>query len=291
MKINCTINHGFSILPPMLSLKINKDLCTRCGECIRECPSWVLEFVEGVPSVIKEKESHCIECQHCFTVCKPGALSVFSLDPEQSTPLKGNFPDPEKMKVLLKGRRSVRRYKKEQVDPLLLKDILETVSSAPTAVNRRTILLHLIDNREVMDELLRLTYSGIKKAVKEGTLPEELKSYGSFLGAYEKTGFDIIYRGAPHVLFASAPKGNPSGKTDGIITLSYFEILAASHGLGTVWDGIATVALNKVVREAYDLLGIPEDHELVYVMPFGIPAVTFYRTVQRTGGAVHSVRL
>jgi nitroreductase/NAD-dependent dihydropyrimidine dehydrogenase PreA subunit len=275
----------------MLSLNINQELCTKCGECIRECPVRVLEFQGGVPSVIKEKEAQCIECQHCFTVCKPGALSIFSLDPAQSTPLEGNFPEPEKMKTLMSGRRSVRRYKKEAVDSTLLNNILETVRTAPTGVNRQTTLIHVIDDKEVMDELRRRTYEGIKKALENGTIPAALKAYEGFLGAYEKSGVDIIYRDAPHAIITSAPKSNPSGVTDGVIALSYFEMLASSHGLGTVWDGIAKVALMSVARDAYDLIGIPEDHDLVYVMPFGVPAVKFYRTVQRPGGEVHKVTL
>ncbi|MDC7222198.1 MAG: nitroreductase family protein [Spirochaetales bacterium] len=275
----------------MLELKIDQELCTKCGECIKDCPVLVLEFDGGVPSVKEGKGDQCIECQHCFTVCKPGALSIFSLDPARSTPLEGNLPEPEKMKTLLEGRRSVRRYKKEGVEPGLLKGILESVRNAPTGVNRRSTALHVIDDREVMDELRRLTYKGIGEALDSGTLPEELKSYAGFLGAYEKKGIDVIYRDAPHGLFTSAPKSNPSGVTDGVIALAYFEMLAVSHGLGVVWDGIAKVGLKTVAREAYDFLGIPEDHELVYVMPFGVPAVKYYRTVQRPGGTVHPVGL
>lgn len=61
---------------------------------------------------------------------------------------------------------------------------------------------------------------------------------GYVLDALE-TGRDNLFRGAPHLLIASSPKTAPSPEADCFIALTYFELLAASMGLGTVWSGLA----------------------------------------------------
>ena len=70
------------------------------------------------------------------------------------------------------------------------------------------------------------------------------------------------------------------------IALSYFELLVNSHGIGTVWNGIARAILTAVLPEFAVRLGIPEDHQIVCVMSFGKPAVKYHRTVQRPGGVI-----
>jgi len=273
----------------MLQFSVDKDLCIKCGECATDCPYQIIEMVEDFPVINEGKAVQCIECQHCFAICKPGALSIFGLTPKDSSPLKGNLPDPVKVETLLMGRRSVRRYKAEPVDAALLESIMETVRMAPTGVNRRTTLFTLVDDMDVMEKLRAKTYEALHRVVEAGDLPPGLEFFGGIAKAHEEYGTDILYRGAPHFLVTSAPKDGPSGMADGLIAMTYFEVLANSHGLGTVWDGLAKWALLTLVPDVGSLLGIPADHEVCYMMAFGKPAVKYHRTVQRPGGTVHKV--
>lgn len=272
----------------MLQFTVDTETCIKCGECAKDCPYGIIEMGEEFPAVNPEKKSQCIECQHCFAICKPGALSVFGLDPADSIPLKDNMPDPAKVVALMLGRRSTRRYKTEPVEPGLVEQILEVVRNAPTGVNRRTTLLTLVEDRKAMDALRTATYDGLRKVVEADALPEGLEFFAGISKAWEN-GIDILYRGAPHFLVASAPNDNPSATADCFIALAYFELLANSHGLGTVWDGLAKWALTTLVPDAGAMLDIPEDHTLGYMMAFGKPAVKYHRTVQRPGGAVRRI--
>ncbi|MEZ4484314.1 MAG: hypothetical protein R2864_06855 [Syntrophotaleaceae bacterium] len=47
-----------------------------------------------------DKEAICIGCQHCMTVCKPGAVSILGLDPAASMSLEGGRPDKQQMELL-----------------------------------------------------------------------------------------------------------------------------------------------------------------------------------------------
>lgn len=274
----------------MLQFKVDEESCVQCGECAADCPYMIIEMVDGYPAVNEEKAEQCIECQHCFAVCKPGALSIFGLDPSNSVPLKGNFPEASKVETLIMGRRSVRRYRDEPVDPDLIGRIMDVVRHAPTGVNRRTTLLTLVEDPAAMQELKVRTYEGLRAAVEAETLPPGMEFFGGILKAWDN-GVDILYRGAPHFLVASAPTDGPSGQADTLIALSYFELLANSHGLGTVWDGLAKWALLDLAPEAGAMLGIPDDYTVGYMMAFGKPAVRYHRTVQRPGGSIHRVRL
>lgn len=275
----------------MLQFTINEETCINCGECVTECPYGILLMDdEDLPAVDTKKEDQCIECQHCFAVCPTGALSIVGLEPEQSRPLKGNLPDPRMVETLMLGRRSTRRYKKEPVDPGLIDQIMDVVRNAPTGVNSRQTRFTLVEDPVVMDALRERTYEGVRAALDGGTVPPGLEFFGGIIGAWDK-GVDIIYRGAPHFLVVSAPKDGPSPMADCLIALSYFELLANAHGLGTVWDGLAKWALLAIAPEVSSMLSIPEGHEVGYMMAFGNPAVTFHRTVQRPGGTLKRVTL
>jgi len=105
----------------------------------------------------------------------------------------------------------------------------------------------------------------------------------------KENGSDVIFRGAPHLVIASTPKSTPCPDANPQIALFYFELMAQSMGLGTVWDGIFKRAL-LMLPGLSARLGIPEDHLIGYAMAFGKPAVQYHRTVERGPANVKTVR-
>ena len=270
----------------MLQFSVDMDKCIRCGECARDCFAEVIGLDgEGAPFVIPEREERCIECQHCLAVCPTGALSVFGLDPEAGRPLKDGMPDAERMETLIMGRRSVRHYRKEGADPTLIRHLLEVASHAPTAVNRRPVHFTVVDDPQAMDRLRETATAKALAHLHAGTIPPGLERIGDYLKQCSD-GRDVIFRGAPHLLVASAPEDALSPMADCHIAMSYFDLLASAHGLGTVWDGIARAIITGVVPELRGLLGIPEGHMVACAMAFGLPAVRYHRTVQRLGAVI-----
>jgi len=51
-----------------------KDACTRCGDCIRVCPTSILIAGAGAFPVVDFSRGECSFCGDCVTACKPGAL-------------------------------------------------------------------------------------------------------------------------------------------------------------------------------------------------------------------------
>ena len=273
----------------MLQFKVDTEKCIQCGECADDCFFGIIGM-EEYPVVLNGKEELCIGCQHCLAVCPTGAVSVFGKDPEESLPLMGGLPSPQQMETLIMGRRSTRRYKKEGVDPEIIHHLLHVTSHAPTAVNQRNTVLTVVDDAEAMDRFRREVTEASLKAVREGRIPAGLERIEEYIRRCED-GSDVIFRNAPHLLVASAPPDTMAPMADCHIAMSYFELLANSHGLGTVWNGIARAILSSVLPEYALRLGIPADHQIVCVMSFGRPAVKYHRTVQRPGGVIRRADL
>jgi len=274
----------------MLSFCINEQKCTKCGQCVVDCPARIIAMVDGgVPSITPEKEINCYKCQHCLAICPTAALSILGLQPEDSQPLAGNFPAPDQLETLMKGRRSVRRYHGENLEPALLQRLLDVAWHAPTGMNARNVLFTVLDDREKVSDLRQQVMAGLGLLVQENCLPEPMAFFANFVKVWEEKQADIIFRHAPHLLIASAPAGPATPVPDCLIALTYFELFAQSLGVGTVWNGLAKWALFDLVPGMRERLGIPPDHVVGYVMTFGMPAVHYARTVQHGAALVQRV--
>lgn len=273
-----------------LRFSVDEELCIGCGECVSDCPYGVIEMHGDFPRIAGGREGACIGCQHCLAVCGPGALSIHGLHPEDSLPLAGRLPAADQLATLMQGRRSVRRYTGMPVAADQIQFLLDTVACAPTGINNRQVLFTVIDDCQVMESLRRTTYSSLDAVIREGRLPAGMEFFQAMVEDALKNGRDNIFRGAPHLLIVSAPKDSPSPEADCHIALAYFELLAASMGLGTLWSGLAKWALVMIVPEILQRLGIPDNHQVGYMMVFGHPAVTYHRTVQRASTHVNRAK-
>jgi len=264
-----------------VQFQVEKDLCVGCGECVADCPFGLIEMKDDVPVLTKEKEASCVQCQHCLAVCSTGALSILGKNPADSIPLTGSEVAAPQLATLMKGRRSVRRYKKDRVSPEEIDFLLDSVGYAPTGVNSRQVLLTVIDNPEVMDGLRGKVYAALSEIVAKNGIPDGMDYLKGYVLDALETGRDNLFRGAPHLLIASSPKTAPSPEADCFIALTYFEILAASMGLGSVWSGLAKWTLTALTPDILAGLGVPKDHLVGYMLVFGRPDVVYHRTVQR----------
>ena len=272
-----------------LQLTVDAQLCIGCEECVMECPTKIIEMNEGHPIVAPENEENCIQCQHCLAVCPSGALSIYGLDPANSITIKENSIAAEKLGLLMKGRRSVRRYFDEAVSATKIDFLLKTTAYAPTGINNQQVHFTVIDDLEVMEALRRKVYTKMETVYNNDEFLSGAEIMKKFIAQALEDNTDTIFRGAPHFLIASSPKDGPCPDVDCHIALTYFELLAASMGLGTVWNGMAKWILTTYMPDTLKAMGIPESHAIGYMMSFGKPKVTYQRTVQRIGNAINRV--
>ena len=276
---------GCPMVTDDLEFRVDEARCNQCGLCASDCLARIISLERtGFPEVQPDQQSSCIDCQHCFALCPEGALSIRGLDPAASRPLgPGAFPSFEQMGLLVRGRRSVRQYRDENVDPALIRRLLEDLEYAPTGVNCRKLTFTVIQDKAVLAELRARVMSAFTLALEENRLPGPAGYLSAMIGLWRDQGRDVVFRGAPHLLVVSAPPDSPTPQQDVPLTLAYFELLAQSSGLGTLWLGLLRRAL-ELSPDLKGLLGLPADH-CYYAMLFGYPAVRYQRTVQRGRGA------
>jgi nitroreductase/NAD-dependent dihydropyrimidine dehydrogenase PreA subunit len=269
----------------MLTFSINETRCTRCGQCAQECPPHIIEQSgNNLPSIKPENEVKCMQCQHCLALCPTAALSILGRNPDDSQTIHPkDLPTLDSMITLVRGRRSIRHYRNENVDRALLKRLLDALANAPTGVNKRMLNFHVLDDKDVMELFRKQSMQAAAAAAAANAIPERYAYLARIAELYRDKGKDVIFRGAPHLLVISEAPDAPCPPQDVALALAYFELLAQSAEIGTVWCGLLKLLL-EALPETKRALGIPADHEY-YAMLFGYPSIQFARTVQRDDGA------
>ncbi len=266
----------------MLDFTIDVETCIGCGQCSTDCPAMIISMDTGLPTIAQDLEQFCIRCMHCVAICSEGSVSIVGYGPHEGMPLSSESqPKPEQLEMLIKGRRSMRKYQDKNVDSLVIEKLVEVASHAPSGHNDRQLLYTLVEDKGIVYDLREEAFAGLEKLVKEEKLPEGMEMFVDIIEAWKKSGTDILFRGAPHLLIVSAPDDNASPLHDSIIALTTFELYAQSCGVGTIWNGLATLTITELVPSLKKRLGIPEDHKIGYVMGFGYPAIQYERTISR----------
>lgn len=274
----------------MLNFTIDMETCIACGQCASDCPAMIISMSNNLPVIPEELEQYCIGCMHCVAICSEGSVSILGYGPGDGEKIdKKQLPAPEQMELLIKGRRSTRNYQDRNVDGALISKLVEVASHAPSGHNDRKLLFTLIDDKGVAYDLREKVYAELDQFIESGNLPEGMEMFRDIMAVWKAAEKDIVFRGAPHMLVVSASEDSASPLHDAIIALTTFEMFAASNGIGTIWNGLATLVLSDLLPSFKRTLGIPEDHEIGYVMGFGLPAINFKRTISRGAPAVNRI--
>ena len=237
-------------------------------------------MAQGFPELSADIETVCIDCQHCMVVCKPAAISILGLNPDDSKPLAGQLPNQQQMETLIQGRRSIRRYLPDPLASETIDELLKIAAHAPTGVNARAVEFIVVEDQDTMAAIRQETLEVLRDLALRDAIPESLECFKHIFPLMEQ-GYDPIFRGAPHLLIASAAEVVPCRDADVFIALSYFELLATSAGIGTTWCGLGKWAMVDLAPQLLRSVGVPDNHDVVYFMLFGMPDVQYYRTVQR----------
>ncbi|MDO5484520.1 MAG: nitroreductase family protein, partial [Desulfovibrionaceae bacterium] len=177
----------------------------------------------------------------------------------------------------------------ENVDPALVRRLLDVAGHAPTGVCARKLHVAVIDDIAVMQAFRQEVYTRLESLMAGSCVSDNPRSqYFSVAVRLWREGKDMIFRTAPHAIIVSNAKDAPCKVQDPLIHLSYFELMAQSMGLGTVWCGLLYWAL-QLMPELTPRLGIPDSHEVGYAMLFGYPALDYQRTVERGPAQVHRI--
>jgi len=280
-------------------IRIDDQACTQCGQCARTCPTEVLALEDG-RVLVRDTPLGCIACGHCMMVCPEGSITVTGrgISPQDLLPLP---PAEERatadaLAALMQARRSVRRFKDEEVDPVLVDRIVEMASSGPMGIPPWDVGCVILRGhqkvRELADEIIQ-GYAGFLKVFRPWVLAAMrpflrqatydrfrhfIRPLAEMYVAGKRQGKDHLFYGAPAVIvFHHSPYADA---VDAAIACIYAMLAAESLGLGTTMIGAAAPILvrNKALCQR---LGIPEGHTPAIALIVGHPAVPFRRAIRR----------
>lgn len=254
----------------MTTILVDKDLCTRCGICSTVCIAGIIEPADEntLPKVNDTKASMCFDCGHCEAHCPPQAL-ILNDRPEEKVRLPagaGNI-GPDDLGYYLMKRRSVRNYTKDTVPKEKILELLDIARYAASAGNGQPVEWIVIHDPENVKKIAALTIEWMKTLTGSN---HPMSGYIPVLLDAWEHGMDVVCRGAPHLLIATIPEGNPIAQTDAIIALTHFDIAAPAYGIGTCWAGFVVMAASSFEPLRKEL-GVPAGRKIAYAMMFGYP--------------------
>lgn len=261
-------------------ITIDESKCKRCGFCARACPVGIVALGEGFPTTgfpttIEKIEKGCITCGHCVAACPAGALTHCRMKPEECPSLEPGWRlTPSQVGQLIKGRRSVRSFRTEPIEPEVIADLLDIVRYAPSGMNSQTVSWKVIlDEQEVqflslaVIEWLRTLGNDFPYGVK------------GMLKAWEM-GRDPILRKAPALMVVHGAADDPMSSASATIALATLDLAALPFGLGTCWAGFLTMAAASSYEVA-TALGLPPGHRMYGGAMIGYPEFEYARIPTR----------
>jgi nitroreductase/NAD-dependent dihydropyrimidine dehydrogenase PreA subunit len=264
----------------MTTILVDQDLCTRCGICSAVCPLSIVDPADEntLPCVPEVKAGMCIACGHCEISCPSQAL-LLNVRPDEKMPLPSSAitPAPGELGNYLKKRRSVRHFTKDPVPKEKILNVLDIARYAASGGNGQPVEWIIVHDPKNVKKVAALTVEWMKTLVGSG---HPMSGYVPGLIASWEAGNDPVCRGAPHLLFAHIPEGNPVAQTDAVIALTHFDIAAPAFGIGTCWAGF--VAMAAAMHEPLqEVIGIPAGRKSAYAMMFGYPQYKIYGIPRR----------
>jgi nitroreductase/NAD-dependent dihydropyrimidine dehydrogenase PreA subunit len=167
-------------------MAVDKDICTSCGLCIKNCPFKCWEWGEDEFPKLKD-EYQCFSCFNCMVACPVDAVSIvdtYHVDdgfwatephplpikmPLEPKDAEGNPDQWNAVERAVLERRSVRNFKDEPVPDHLIRRVLEAGRFAPSAGNCQPWQFIVITDRELirqMDEVTWQTISAVYNTYK-----------------------------------------------------------------------------------------------------------------------------
>ncbi len=258
----------------MSLISIDNEKCNLCGICVIRCARNFMEGEEEVSPLARDET--CSVCGHCLSLCPTDAIVHNRMDMD-------NFPlldrklkfDPDEFDEFVRGRRSIRSYKKKQIPHEDLARLVDLCRYAPTGSNKQDVEILVIEDKARMDRLSKLTMGFVSKLYPQ---PEPVEGQ-----PVVPPNPDPIFYQAPALMVFHQPK--PSGKTDSIIAAQTVVLSAMTLGLGTCYIGFLEFAWHNS-EEVRKEVGLPDDHTIGSVLILGYPKLKFLRSVDRRPMAV-----
>ncbi len=243
---------------------IDKEKCIGCGKCVADCVSEKLKIIDGKAEFMYES---CIQCGHCYAICPVNAVTMANYkDYEGEKAFDVTKIDSDDLLSAMKSRRTIRKFKDDEIPIEDIEKIIEAGRYCPTGTNAQdfhfTVLRNFLPGIE--NECVKFFRGAMKVA-------SPIKKYIGNVTIDD----DFFFKGATTVIVISG-----KGSTSACLASSYMELLAATMGIGVLYSGffVAAAKLNPKIKKMLDL---PKGYSPVTCLVFGYPDVEYKRIPPR----------
>ena len=262
-------------------IRVDDTKCSHDGVCVEICPLALLMLdSEGIPQMRPMAESICIGCGHCVAVCPKGALDNPKNPLSRNTEIPEQFSlDPEQAALLLRSRRSIRRYRDDAVPRATMLKLLEIARFAPSGHNSQGISYLVVEGSENLGAVRNIVVEWMREVVRLS--PDMARQYymPALIRAHE-AGEDRILRNAPHLIVAHAPVNLIAAPVSTVLSLEYVELYAPALGIGTCWAGYTQICARSYPALP-EFLKIPQGRSITGILMAGYPKYKYHRLPDR----------
>jgi nitroreductase len=187
----------------------------------------------------------------------------------------------------IRERRSIRKYKPEQISENELSLILEAGRFAPSGSNHQTTHLIVIQSREKLSELQKLVEQEFAKMdAAEGAY----QSFNAAILRAKKGGFDFLYS-APTLVVTANQKNYGNAMADCSTALENMMLAAASLKVGSCWiNQLRWLRENETLVAYLQKLGLGEDEIVCGSLALGYSDQKEQPPLERKGNPITFVR-
>ena len=264
---------------------VNIDKCIGCTLCKQDCIVSDIEMINGKSHI---KNESCIKCGHCIAICPVKAVSSndekeYSMDEVMEYNKESFDIDPENLMNFMKFRRSVRLFKKDDIEEEKIQKIIEVGKFTQTGGNTQDVSYVIVKDKlqEVRQIVLETLNEMSDKMISDENTPKQHITYANMWKQMYKDflenpdGEDRLFFKAPLLIVIKANR-----VINGALAAAKMELMTDALGLGTYFSGFLEKALS-VNPKIRGLLQIEQGEEFVACMLIGYPRVKYKRTVPR----------
>ena len=278
-------NELYEIMSSLINFDYEK--CTKCRLCILACGSDLIENNDENKPFLKYP-NNCIDCGHCVAVCPENVITHARLDKNDFKDLVDPKISYEQFINLVRNRRSMRHFKKKQLSPDHIEQLLKSVRYIPTGSNEQRLRYLFITNPKTLQNIKEAMAKKFKSMdkfmnfffIKPFISKNDRESFGRQVELW-KNGEDPFLRNAPCLLLIYSDK-KYFGITawDAGIASYNIDLTAQTLGIGTLHNGFH-VSICKFFKSVKKISQIPKGHKIFITMCLGYPNLTYKRTINR----------
>lgn len=250
-------------------VEIDPIRCTGCGQCAANCA--VCAIFQGKDGHFQCNQSMCFSCGQCVALCPADAVSMPDMEPPLPYESKSFDLQPEVLLNAMRFRRSIRRFTGEKLTRRQLEQLLEAGRCAPTSSNSQTIGFVVLDSEfEAMRPKIWESFAHVAEERGRKLL---LRRYERYLQNPDQP--DTLFYGGNQMIVVTSERS-----VDGGLALANMELMAHAMGVGALYCGFATTAINAApaLREYF---GVTDKRHLDSCLIVGHTDLRFHRTAPR----------